>query len=108
MRMDLNSISALDVLIKNEKDLMLLDLKYIVADTQANELKQPATYGDSIDIRLCIDADASDFGWIFRTGDASFDQRHSDHCASSSIDATTRAEVLLNELLDQMYEEGIA
>lgn len=64
--------------------------------------------GESIDVRLCIDIDNTVPSWIIRSGDASFDQRHSMFCGASSVQIDTvprdLIEDLINQCLDQAYE----
>lgn len=100
----------------NESENILSDLENIVASAQAAMLVQPEEYtepgcdGPSVDIRLCVDWDVhhEKFYWILRTGDSSFDPRHSDYCAAGSITLDTAPKELLEELVedlkDQMYE----
>jgi hypothetical protein len=84
------------------------DYNFLLNELQAIQ----DSYVDAIDVRLCIDFDDSDTTWIIRSGDASYDQRHSMLCAASSIDRDSDAsavlEDLINQTLDQASESEIA
>lgn len=93
--------------IHKEKSSMLKNLQWVVKDLKRylkdnneaiNELMEEVP---SIDVRLCIDEDS----WIFRTGSADYDPYHSLICSASSVQEDTEAEELLEELLNQAFEQ---
>lgn len=105
----------------NESD-MLTDLiclvKLLIPEVKANYNNYPPGSDNfdnkgEIDIRLCIDrADTRrgygdtnvGYTWIFRYGDSSYDQRHSEYCAASCIGLKTNPKDLLNDLINQIGE----
>lgn len=100
----------LDAFIKANSQDMFEALSAIVVDLQATLMGDPAEYTEhgcdepSIDIRLCIDIYHCREGgsWTFRTGDSSYDQRHSEYCAASSVTPDTGAAKLLADLIEQL------
>ncbi len=106
-------MSKLDTFIEKEKSFMRENLLGIVEHYKVWMRKDPKLFIDeisgqdeaSIDIRLCIDLDESGHGsWIFRTGDSSYDQRHSQYCAADCIGLETNVDNLLNDLINQIDE----
>jgi hypothetical protein len=93
----------LDDFLLTERPHMLEDLKRILIGAQLQMRRDPDLYTEhgttepTIDIRLCIDHE-----WIFRTGDASYDQIHSDLCAASCIGLDSTAETVLADLVGQL------
>lgn len=93
--------------IHSEKSSMLKALQWVVKDLKRDlnnnreEFIEPGTDIPSIDVRLCIDEDS----WIFRTGSVDFDPYHSLICSASSVHEDTEAEELLEELLNQAFEQ---
>ena len=60
-----------------------------------------------IDVRLCCDVDEyGDASWIVRSGDASYDQAHSQYCGASSVDSNTEVLVILEDLIDQCLDQA--
>ncbi len=85
-----------------------LDYKHMLGSLQDIK-KQAIDLTTYIDVRLCMDIDEyEDVSWIIRSGDASYDQRHSMFCESSTVDAesdlTRVLEELINGVLDQASE----
>lgn len=100
----------LDQFIESEKCRMFDCLRDIVSDLTDTMRQNPLEYTErgcdepSIDIRLCIDVDSNDkpVSWIFRTGDSSYDQRHSRYCSALSVHLDTDTNELLNDLINQL------
>lgn len=106
--------NVVELTVQNDYDLMRQDLVDHIKYLQGLMKSDPTEYTEhgcdepSIDIRLCIELDGS---WIFRTGDSSFDQRHSPLCGASSVQLDTETkgkelpllEELLNQVMDQLY-----
>jgi hypothetical protein len=96
---------TLDQFITEERLGMYQDLQTIIIDLTHEMRTDPKLYTEhgcdepSIDIRLCIDAHNDSFTWCFRTGDSSYDQRHTTYCAASSIQLDTGTDELLNQLI---------
>lgn len=88
--------------------IMLATITELIDDAVATMQAAPLEYTEhgadepTIDIRLCVDND----GWIFRTGDASFDQRHSRYCSASCIGLNTQAGELLEQLIDDVLDQA--
>lgn len=84
--------------------LELSDIVFYFTNHDLNHVDQDNEDLNHIDIRLCIDLDGpnGEGSWIFRTGDASYDQVHSQYCSASSVGVETKAAKLLSELLDQL------
>lgn len=117
---------TLNQFIKENRSDMLENLTDIVSDLKSQIEVNPEEYTEygtdepSIDIRLCIDLTKSDPNapltpfftnysgrdgtWIFRTGLVDYDQRHSLYSAASSVQLDTNPEVLLNDLINQIFE----
>lgn len=59
------------------------------------------------DVRLCIDFDGymNSPTWIIRSGDASYDQKHSFACGASGIDSDTKCEHVLEDLINQCLDQ---
>lgn len=107
----------LEQFLAKERKWMLLALKSLVRDCKRSIRQDRVSYiendGDepSIDIRLCIDKPKglsdrihppANWTWVFNTGDASYDQYHSDYCAASTIGLDDNAEELLEELIGDL------
>lgn len=107
----------LEAFIEANGDDMCESLAEVVADLQDTMDANPEEYVDSytgddgepsIDVRLCVDLDASDRTgssggtWCFRTGVVDYDPRISQFCAASSVGPDTDAEELLAELIGQL------
>lgn len=91
----------LDSAIKMFRD----DYKLICDDLKA--IQKTLDRGADIDIRLCIDFDNDEPDWIIRSGDASYDQRHSDYCSASSINRKTKTKAEpCCEILESMINDG--
>ncbi len=89
-------MDKLDKFISQEYVYMFTDLELIIKDCDE--------FDQDLDIRLCIDLD-DDTGigsWIFRTGDASYDWRHSRYCAASSVTWDTNPKHLLDQLIGDL------
>ena len=117
------ALSPLEAFIKAEQGYMTKALKAIVKDCKSSIRPNPSLYIDgdgepAIDVRLCIDkvhtnsnpfslcSDLEErFDWGFRTGDSSYDQRHSRYCGASSIGLDSKVEDVLTELVDQILEQ---
>ena len=99
-------MSNLQRFINNHKSNMLKVLVGIVKREKTwinNNLHEYSeTEVPGVDIRLCIDL--HDSSWIFYTGLADYDQRHSEYCSASCIGLDTNALTLLTELIDQIEE----
>jgi hypothetical protein len=61
----------------------------------------------SIDVRLCVDRSGDSFNWIIRTGDSSYDQRHSEWCSADSIDLETVPKDLLEALIKDLLDGAV-
>lgn len=106
--------NLVELTVRNDYDFMRQDLIDHIKDLQGLMKSDPKEYIEhgcdepSIDIRLCIELDGS---WIFRTGDSSFDERHSALCGASSVQLDTETkgkklpllEKLLDQVMDQLY-----
>ena len=88
-----------------------LHYKHLVDDLR--HIQKTLDKGQDIDVRLCIDFDeCGDASYIIRSGDVSYDQRHSELCGASSINSETvfnsehdeTLEGLINQCLDQVNE----
>ncbi len=85
------------------------DYKFILED-----LKRVKKFLDSeiteIDVRLCIeieDSMSSDaWTWILRSGDSSYDQRHSPICASDIVSADSKLEGVIENLINQCCDQA--
>lgn len=88
--------------------LTCTDYKFILADLK--RIKKQCASNESIDVRLCIETEDSMSGdawtWIIRSGDASFDQRHSPLCGASSIDRNTKCESVIEDLINQCCDQA--
>ncbi len=88
---------------------MVSDLRHI--QTQIDEsCRGPDDDEPSIDVRLCIDfQDDGTPDWIIRSGDSSYDQRHSALCGASIVSLDTEfndeADETLENLIDQCLEQ---
>lgn len=115
-------LNKLEQFIKTEEPHLKRDLRRIIKDCKPDLKANPDLYRQhkddtpSVDIRLCIDKPREfserirppkDWSWIFRIGDASFDQYHSDYCAASCITRETRVEDLLVEMVSQVLEQEV-
>lgn len=117
------ALSSLESYIKQEQKHMTRALRAIVNDCKRSMAADRSLYMDSeheepsIDVRLCVDRYETNsnpfslvspletrFEWTFRTGDVSYDQRHSRYCAASSITLDSTVESLLVDLIDQIFE----
>lgn len=107
------AVEMLQQFIDSNRDDMLADLRAIVESLKADIAADPDLYrgifedcDPAIDVRLCVDLDprAESGTWIFRTGDASYDQRHSDYCGAGSVGADTDPADLLETLIDQLFD----
>lgn len=112
-------LTPLEQFIKREQSHMLKDLKCLIKHGKAQIRQNHSLYKENadseptIDVRLCVDkihatphlaAFPEDFEWLFRTGHADYDQRHSEHCRASCIGLESDAESLLTELVSQLLE----
>lgn len=102
-------MNNLDKFIKEEKHHMLRYLNELIPnlkssiDAQPEEFKESEDDEPSIDIRLCIDLNDDGTGsWIFRTGDSSYDQQHSQYCSTTSIGIDSNAAELLDYLIQDL------
>ena len=99
--------------ILESREQMLEHMKWIVADLQramlnnTEEYTEPGCDEPSIDVRLCIDRYERNEGWrfIFRTGLSDYDPYHSYLCAGSCVTLDTDPDELLEELLDDVFEQ---
>ncbi len=106
-------LSPLEAFIKQEQVHIKRNLSIYMREFKPRLRKDPDCYRESrddeptIDIRLCIDASPGpdSFEWIFRTGDSSYDQRHSRYCGAGCIGIGTKVDDLLLELIDQVLEQ---
>ena len=90
---------SLSIIVKDCKDAMRADKA---------EFTEEGCDGPSIDLRLCIDPNQFNgygFDWIFRTGDSSYDPRHSTFCAASYIGLNTNKRELFTELIDDILDQ---
>ncbi len=81
---------------------------------QLKEIQSTLERGQDIDVRLCMDFHG-EVSWIIRSGDASYDQRHSEACGASTIDKRTKLksepccdvlEEMINQCLDQLNDNN--
>jgi hypothetical protein len=102
-------MDTLQAFIDGEYQYLMYDITVIVKDLKDQIRDNPDWYIESgtdepwIDIRLCVDLNSHDgANWVFRTGDPSYDQRHSQFCSSGSIGLDTDPKDLLDELISQL------
>jgi hypothetical protein len=95
--------------LKAFEEMCKRDAFYLLNDLQ---VIQGQCDGDvtEIDVRLCVDFDLNgricgEISWIIRSGDSSYDQRHSMICGASSIDAEAVCQDVLEDLIDQCADQ---
>jgi hypothetical protein len=98
----MDRISLISGILKRDYAFIERDLKRI-----QNSLDPVAANEDdaSIDVRLCIDVQDGDVSWIIRSGDESYDQRHSMLCGASSIQLDSNPQTVLEDLIDQCLDQ---
>jgi len=98
---------------KLDSAITMFRTDYQIMCDNLKDIQSTLGHGQDIDIRLCVDFEDTTPSWIIRSGDASYDQRHSDVCGASSIDKKTKLksepacevlEELINQCLDQIHE----
>ncbi len=109
----------LEQFLTDNRSDMLSELTHIVRELKPvlidlnNNVPPDSNNEEMIDVRLCIDrADTRHgygdsnigFTWIVRTGDASYDQRHSEYCGASLVGLDTDPAELLTDLINQIEE----
>jgi hypothetical protein len=83
---------------RKDYNFILSDLKEIKA-----QLDSEIT---SIDVRLCADLDLDgEMSWIIRSGDSSYDQRHSPVCGASRVEEDSDLTAVLEDLIDQCCDQ---
>jgi len=105
---------TLDDFIRTTRPEMLEGLTSICAELKGWLRTHPEDHTErgcdtpSINVRLCVDVDyrTGEFSWAFRTGDASFDQRHSRWCGASNVEHDTVITKLLTTLTDQIGDDA--
>ncbi len=104
----------LSLFLKAEFEDIVTDLTATVENLKSfvrinpEEFTEAGSDEPSIDVRLCVDEYDGlnrSFTWIIRTGDASFDQKHSPYCAASLIGLDTEPRALAQELIDDIAEQ---
>lgn len=87
------------------KVIELFRVDYQFLERDLSEIQRDLE-GEDTDVRLCVDFDGEQPTWIIRTGDASYDQRHSAFCGASIIDHDVNPNVVLEELIDQVCDQA--